>query len=127
MNPDDNDLGQRWTRRLLAVLAADPADQLAWAREHRVRTAALTDDIELVLQLAEAMAERGTLAPEVLEDVRTIHRLFGGTATGRWADALAAEARWDGMRASARRVLTAREGDWRLPLPRRVSPGHVYD
>ncbi|MFD8706594.1 hypothetical protein ACFV1W_28995 [Kitasatospora sp. NPDC059648] len=77
MSLDDNDHWQRWTARLLAVLAADPSDQLAWADEHRVTTAAVADDAGFVLQLAEGMVERGTLDPGALHDLRTIDRLFG--------------------------------------------------
>jgi hypothetical protein len=37
MRLDDNDYWQRWTARLLAILAADASDQLAWAGEHQVQ------------------------------------------------------------------------------------------
>ncbi|MGV9270697.1 hypothetical protein ACWDRR_39365 [Kitasatospora sp. NPDC003701] len=131
MRPDDNDHWQRWTARLLAVLAADPSDQLAWAGEHQVRTAAVAEDVEFVLQLAEGMTERGTLETDALQDLRTIDRLFreldARSRTGQWADALAADVIWSEVRTAARRILVARLGDWRLPLPRRVSPQHLYD
>jgi hypothetical protein len=131
MRLDDNDYWQRWTARLLAILAADASDQLALAGEHQVRTAAVADDVEFVLHLAEGMAERGTLAPAALQDLRTIDRLVDemdvrGRA-GRWADALTADATWGEVRTLARRILVARLGEWQLPLPRRVPPQHIYD
>ncbi|MFE2728729.1 hypothetical protein [Kitasatospora sp. NPDC059327] len=131
MSPHDNDPWQRWTARLLAVLAADPSDQLAWAREHQVRTAAVAEDVEFVLRLAESMAERGTLATDTLQDLKAIDRLVRAVdARGRtdlWAGSLTADVIWSEVRTTARRVLVARLDDWRLPLPRRVAPQHVYD
>ncbi|MGW7260190.1 hypothetical protein [Streptomyces sp. NPDC054834] len=131
MSLDDNDYWQRWIARLLAILAADPADQLAWAGEHQVRTAAVADDVEFIVQLAEGMAERGTLEPEALQDLKTIDRFIGemdvrGRA-GLWADALTADVTWSEVRTPARRILVARLGEWRLPLPRRVPPQHIHD
>ncbi|MFI9320217.1 hypothetical protein ACIGXI_10600 [Kitasatospora aureofaciens] len=124
MSLDGNDHWQRLMARLLAVLAADPSDQLAWAGEHRVTTAAVADDVEFVLRLAEGMAERGTLGSDALHDLRTIDRLLGEldarTRAGRWADAPAADVIWSEARTAARRILTAELGDWHLPLPRRV-------
>ncbi|MFJ9711929.1 hypothetical protein [Streptomyces sp. NPDC101234] len=131
MGVDDNDYWKRWIARLLAVLAADPSDQLTWASEHQVRTAAVADDVEFILQLAEGMAERGTLEPEVLQDLREIARFLGEMDVrgrpGRWADALTADMPWSEVRTLARRSLVARLGEWRLPLPGRVPPQHVYD
>jgi hypothetical protein len=131
MSPDDNDYWRRWIARLLAVLAADPAEQLAWAGEHQVRTAAVANDVEFILHLAEGMVERGTFEPEALLDLKTIERLFdemdASSRAGRWADALAADVIWSEVRAVARQILIARLGEWRLPLPRRVPPQHIYD
>jgi len=131
MSTDDNDYWQRWIARLLAVLAADPSDQLAWAGEHQVRTAAVADDVEFILHLAEGMVERGTLEPEALQDLKTIDRLFGEmdarSRAGRWANALATDVIWSEVRTAARQILIARLGEWRLPLPRRVPPQHIYD
>ncbi|MFK0106934.1 hypothetical protein [Streptomyces sp. NPDC091217] len=131
MSVDDNDYSKRWTARFLAVLAAGPSDQLTWASEHQVRTAAVADDVEFILHLAEGMAERGTLEPEVLQGLREIDRFFGEMDVhgrpGRWADALTADLTWSEVRTLARRILVARLGEWCLPLPRRVPPQHVYD
>ncbi|RPE37267.1 hypothetical protein EDD90_0081 [Streptomyces sp. Ag109_O5-1] len=131
MNVDDNDYWERWIARLLAVLAADPSDQLTWASEHRARTAAVADDVEFILHLAEGIAERGTLEPEVLQGLREIDRFIGEMDVrgrpGWWADALTADMTWSEVRTLARRILVARLGEWRLPLPRRVPPQHVYD
>ncbi|MFD7169019.1 hypothetical protein [Streptomyces violascens] len=131
MGLDDNDYWQRWIARLLAILAADPSDQLTWASEHQVRAANVANDVEFILHLAEGMAERGTLEPEALQDLKTIDRLLGemdvrGRA-GRWTDALTADATWNEVRTLARRILVARLGDWRLPLPRRVPPQPIDD
>lgn len=60
---DDADYWERWIARLLAVLAADAADQLAWAGEHGVKSVPVTDDADFVLHLAEGMAERGPSPP----------------------------------------------------------------
>ncbi|WP_406194492.1 hypothetical protein OH807_05310 [Kitasatospora sp. NBC_01560] len=131
MHLDDNDYWRRWLERLLAILAADPSDQPAWAGEHRVSAVAVADDVRFVLQLAEGMAERGTLEPEALQDLRAIDRIVGEAVTrdggGRWADALASGAGWNEVRARARRILVARLGEWRLPLPRRTTPQDVHD
>ncbi|MEU6673797.1 hypothetical protein [Streptomyces sp. NPDC046925] len=131
MSLDDNDYWRRWIARLLAVLAADLSDQLAWAGEYQVRTAAVADDVEFVLHLAEGMAERGTLESDALQDLRAIDRLVGEMDVrhhaGRWVQALAVDATWSEVRTLARRILVARLGEWRLPLPRRVLPQHIYD
>ncbi|WP_405766564.1 hypothetical protein OG539_15285 [Actinacidiphila glaucinigra] len=131
MSLDDNDYWQRWIARLLAILAADPTDQLTWSNEHQVRTAALADDVEFILHLAEGMAERGTLQREALQDLKTIHRFFDDMdvhgRAGLWADAVTADATWDEVRTLARRILVAQLGEWCLPLPRRVPPQHTYD
>ncbi|MFC9634311.1 hypothetical protein ACFTY8_34915 [Streptomyces mirabilis] len=86
---------------------------------------------QFILHLAEGMAERGTLEPEALQDLKTIDRFFGemdvrGRAA-RWPDALTANVTWSEVRTLARRILVARPGEWRLPLPRRVPPQHLYD
>ncbi|MFB7292899.1 hypothetical protein [Actinacidiphila glaucinigra] len=130
MSLDDKDYWHRWIARLLAILAADPADQVTWSSEHKVRTAALADDVEFILHLAEGMAERGTLQPEALQDLKTIDRLFDemdvrGRA-GRWADAVTADVTWNEVRTLARRILVTQLGEWHLPLPLRVPPQHFY-
>ncbi|WP_158721022.1 MULTISPECIES: hypothetical protein [unclassified Streptomyces] len=128
---DDADCWERWIARLMAVLAADAADQLAWAGEHGVKSVPVTDDADFVLHLAEGMAQRGTLAPQALQDLRAIGRLLGEAdvrgRAGLWAESLTAEPAWNGVRTLARRILVAREGDWRRPLPHRVPPQHMYD
>ncbi|MFD9478577.1 MULTISPECIES: hypothetical protein [Streptomyces] len=43
------------------------------------------------------------------------------------ADALTAEAAWSEVRTLARRILAAREGDRRRPLPDLVPPRHLCD
>ncbi|MFI8082000.1 hypothetical protein ACIF6L_14565 [Kitasatospora sp. NPDC086009] len=39
----------------------------------------------------------------------------------------AADSIWSEVRTVARQILVARLGDWRLPLPGRVPPQHIYD
>ncbi|WKD34711.1 hypothetical protein [Streptomyces xanthophaeus] len=127
----DTEYWERWVARLLGVLAADAPDQLAWAAEHGVKSAPLADDVGFVLHLAEGMAERGSLAPEALQDLRSIGRLLAEAdvlgRAGLWAGSLAAEPVWSEVRTLARRILVARAGDWRRPLPRRVPPQDIYD
>ncbi|MFJ9948249.1 hypothetical protein [Kitasatospora sp. NPDC091207] len=127
----DSDCWQRRITPLLAFLGADALDQLAWAGEHQVRTAADAEEVELSLQLAVAMADRGTFDQEALRDLKAVGRLVGEmddhALAGRWADTLTADAAWNEARTLARRILVARLGDWRQPLPRRVLPQHLYD
>ncbi|MFF4447004.1 hypothetical protein [Streptomyces sp. NPDC001502] len=127
----DADYWERWIARLLAVLAADAEAQLTWAGEHGVKSGPVAEDVRFVLHLAEGMAERETLAPEALRDLRTIGRLLDEAdvlgRAGLWAESLAAEPAWNEVRTLARRILVAREGDWRRPLPHRVPPQHLYD
>ncbi|MFE6049391.1 hypothetical protein ACFQ6N_01380 [Kitasatospora sp. NPDC056446] len=103
---------------LLAVLSAEPADQLAWAAGHEVLTEAIVFDFDLVLRQAEAL-ELGAVP-----DLRSIDLLFGEMKvrdhSGLWADTLAADPRWDEVRTAARRALVRMCGDWRQPLPARV-------
>ena len=127
----DIDYWQRWITPLLAFLGADASDQPAWAGEHQVRTAAVAEEVEFSLHLAEGMAARGTFEPEALQDLKAVGRLLGemdirGPAD-RWTNALTDEAAWDEVRTLARRVLVARLGEWRQPLPRRVLPQHFHD
>ncbi|MFD3465186.1 hypothetical protein ACFWWM_02215 [Streptomyces sp. NPDC058682] len=128
---DDADYWERWIARLLAVLAANAPDQLAWAGEHGVKSAALAEDVDFVLHLAQGMQERGTLAAEALRDLRAIGRLLAEAdirgRAGPWAGSLTAEPAWSEVRTLARQVLVAREGDWRRPLPHRVPPQDLYD
>ncbi|KOG52654.1 hypothetical protein ADK75_15755 [Streptomyces virginiae] len=128
---DDAGCWERWIARLMAVFAADAADQLAWAGEHGVKSVPVTDDADFVLHLAEGMAQRGTLAPQALQDLRAIGRLLDEAdvrgRAGLWAESLTAEPAWNEVRPLARRILVAREGDWRRPLPHRVPPQHLYD
>ncbi|MFI8385973.1 hypothetical protein [Streptomyces sp. NPDC085540] len=122
---------ERWVAKLLGVLAADAPDQLAWAGEHGVKSAALAEDVDFVLHLSQGMQERGTLAPEALRDLRAISRLLAEAdvlgRAGPWAGSLTAEPAWNEVRTLARQVLVAREGDWRRPLPHRVPPQDIYD
>ncbi|MFE9679746.1 hypothetical protein ACFYO5_37550 [Streptomyces sp. NPDC006259] len=127
----DSDYWQGWIAPLLTFLAADASDQLDWASEHQVKTAAVAEEFEFSLHLARGMADRGTFEPEALQDLKAIGRLVGETDgcghVDRWADTLAANATWGEVRTLARRILVARLGEWRQPLPRRVLPQHVYD
>ncbi|MFJ7590387.1 hypothetical protein ACIQZO_23965 [Streptomyces sp. NPDC097617] len=127
----DADHWERWVARLSAVLAADAPDLLAWAGEHRVKSVALADDVDFVCHLAEGMAQRGSLAPEAARDLRAIGRILADPdvlpRVGLWTDAPAAEEAWSEVRTLARRILVAREGDRRRPLPGRVPPQHLYD
>ncbi|WP_406495071.1 hypothetical protein OG936_14450 [Streptomyces sp. NBC_00846] len=127
----DSDYWQRWIAPLLAFLAADASDQLAWADKHQVRTAAVAEEVEFSLHLAKGMADRGTFEPEALQDLKAIGRLVGEADgcghVGRWADALATDATWGEVRTLARGILVARLGTWHQPLPRRVLPQQVYD
>ncbi|WP_329102146.1 hypothetical protein [Streptomyces sp. NBC_01439] len=122
---------ERWIAKLLGILAADAPDQLAWAGEHGVKSAPLVEDVDFVLHLAEGMQERGTLAPQVQCDLRAISRLLDEAdvlgRAGPWAGSLTTEPAWSGLRTLARRILVAREGDWRRPLPHRVPPQDIYD
>ncbi len=128
---DDADHWERWIARLLAVLAADAGAQLTWADAHGVKSVPVVEDVRFVLHLAEGMAERETLAPEALRELRTIGRLLDGAdvfgRAGLWAESLTAEPAWNEVRTLARRILVAREGDRRRPLPHRVPPQHLYD
>ncbi|MFG2994352.1 hypothetical protein ACGFZK_34495 [Streptomyces sp. NPDC048257] len=91
----------------------------------------LAEDVDFVLHLAEGMAERGSLEPQALQDLGAIGRIIGemdvrGRA-GLWADTLTADEAWSEVRTLARRILVARPGTWRQPLPSRVPPQHIYD
>lgn len=114
---------------MLAFLAADPSDQLVWAGEHGVKTAAVAGEVEYGLHLAKGMNDRGVFETEALQDLQAIGRLVGEvdgrSHVGLWADALAADAPWGEVRTLARRILVVRLGEWRQPLPRRVLPQHV--
>ncbi|MEU3760073.1 hypothetical protein [Streptomyces albogriseolus] len=105
--------------------------QMAWANEHQVRAAAVVEEVEFSLHLAEGMAERGTFESAALHDLKAIGRLVGEMGicghSCRWADTLAADPAWGEMRTLARQILVARLGTWRQPLPHRVLPQHVYD
>ncbi|MBD0695447.1 hypothetical protein [Streptomyces sp. CBMA123] len=125
MSPD-SDYWERWIAPLLAFLAADTPDQITWSGKHRVRAAAVAEEIEFSLHLAEGMSDRGTLEPAALQDLRTIGRLCGEVAhrghVGRWEDAVHVDPAWDEIRALARRILIDRLGTWSRPLPSRVLP-----
>ncbi|WP_405531346.1 hypothetical protein OG592_26155 [Streptomyces avidinii] len=125
---------ERWIARLPAVLAADAADaadQLAWAGEHEVKSVPLTDDADFVLHLAEGMAEGGPSHRRPCRTSGPIGRILAEAdvrgRAGLWAESLTAEQGWCEVRTLARRILVAREGDWRRPLPHRVPPQHIYD
>ncbi|MFD8981532.1 hypothetical protein [Streptomyces sp. NPDC059564] len=126
-----NDYWQRHIAPSLAVLAADASDQLAWAREHQVRTVAIAEEVEFSVQLAEGIAGQSTFEPEALQDLKAVGRLLDEMdlrcRTDWWADALATHASWGEVRTLARQILIVRMGEWRQPLPRRVQPQHVYD
>lgn len=118
MGTGEDSRRRRWLIQLLAVLSADPAEQLAWAAEHEVMTEAIVLDLDLVLRLAES------LDPEAVPDLRAIDLVFGEMNVrdhpGRWVDTLAADTRWDEVRTTARRALVRMRGEWRQPLPTRV-------
>ncbi|WP_405661748.1 hypothetical protein OG379_11420 [Streptomyces sp. NBC_01166] len=111
-----------WTLRFMALLAADTQDQLAWLRERQLETKDVVDELELICQISEGLAERGAFEPEDLCSFRAIGRRLGEidatSRTGRWADALSADPAWSEIRHLARQILLATLGDWRQPLPR---------
>ncbi|MFH8754082.1 hypothetical protein [Streptomyces atroolivaceus] len=128
-----NDLGdanlRTWTLRFMALLAADARDQLAWLRERELETKDVVDELELICQISEGLAERGAL-PQNLRSFRAIGRRLGQIdatcRTGLWADAISADPAWSEIRHLARQVLLTTLGDWRQPLPRPVRP-HTGD
>ncbi|WP_405391254.1 hypothetical protein OG596_27390 [Streptomyces sp. NBC_01102] len=111
-----------WTLRFMALLAADAPDQLAWLRERELETKDVVDELELICQIAEGLAERGAFEPQDLRSFRAIGRRLGeidaACRTGRRVDALCADPVWGEMRQLARQVLLTTLGDWRQPLPR---------
>lgn len=125
MSPE-SDYWERWIAPLLAVLAADPPDQMAWSRKHRVRTAAVAEEVKSSLHLAGGMTNRGAFGPTALQDLKTIGLLCGDAVQrgdlDHWEDALQVDSAWEEIRTLARRILIDRLGTWDQPLPRRVLP-----
>ncbi|MFF6903850.1 hypothetical protein [Streptomyces hydrogenans] len=125
-----NDLGEThlrtWALRMMAPLAADPLDQLAWMGEREMETKDLVEEAELLCRVFEAHAEHEALEPEDLRNLRAIDRRLGKIdATchaGLWGNALTADPAWDDIRSLTRRFLHTMRGDWRQPLPRPVHP-----
>ncbi|MER5757834.1 hypothetical protein [Streptomyces sp. NPDC002082] len=119
-----------WTLRLMALLAADPQDQLAWLGERELDTKDVVEEVELLCRVSEGLAERGTFEPDELRDLRAMGRRLGeidaNCRVGLWDNALATDPAWDDVRSLARQFLLTSLGDWRQPLPRPVRPhtGH---
>ncbi|MGW5733297.1 MULTISPECIES: hypothetical protein [Streptomyces] len=124
-----NDLGdanlRTWTLRLMALLAADAQDQLAWLGERGLKTRDVVDEVRLLCRLAEGLARRGALGTTDLDGLRALDRRLGeidaAGRSGPWGTALTTDPAWDDIRALARRLLHAWLGDWRQPLPRPAS------
>ncbi|WP_028815201.1 hypothetical protein [Streptomyces flavidovirens] len=129
-----NDLGdahlRTWTLHLIALLAADTREQLAWLGERELETKDVVEEVELVCRVSEGLAERGVFEPEDLRGLRALGRRLGKIdvtcRVGLWRNALATDSAWDGIRSLARQFLLTRLGDWRQPLPRPVRP-HTGD
>ncbi|MFC8454252.1 hypothetical protein [Kitasatospora sp. NPDC057223] len=125
-----NDLGdahlRTWTVRFMALLSADPQDQLAWLGERGPATKDVVEEVELICRVAGELAERGTFGPTDLVRLQAIGRrlgeIDGAGRAGLWADALVTDPAWDDIRALARQFLLTRLGDWRQPLPRPFRP-----
>lgn len=125
-----NDLGDAhrydWTLRVVALLAADTQDQLAWLGEHELETEDVVEEVGLLCRVCEGLAERGAFEAGDLRDLGAIGRRLDEIDTtcrvGRWENALATDLAWDDIRSLARRFLLTRLGDWRQPLPRPVRP-----
>ncbi|GHI82864.1 hypothetical protein [Streptomyces xanthophaeus] len=120
-----------WVLRLMALLAAETPDQLAWLGERELETKDVVEEVELLCRVSEGLAERGALEPADLRGLRAVGRRLGeidGTGrVGLWHIALAADPAWDDIRSLARQFLLTRMGDWRQPLPRpmgRHTGGH---
>ncbi|GAA2454652.1 hypothetical protein GCM10010388_50820 [Streptomyces mauvecolor] len=115
-----------WTLRWMALLAADPQDQLAWLGEHELKTESVVEEVELLCRISEGLTERGVFEPKNLRDLQAIAHCLGeidaACRSGLWGSALATDPAWDGMRTLARRLLLTALGDWRQPLPRPMGP-----
>ncbi|MFD7713673.1 hypothetical protein [Streptomyces sp. NPDC059786] len=113
-----------WALRLMALLAADTRDQLAWLGERELETADVVEEAELLCRVSEGLVERGVIEPGDLRQLRLIGRRFGeidaACRVGLWADALTSDPAWDDIRPLAREFLARTLGDWRQPLPRPV-------
>ena len=113
-----------WTLRLMALLAADGQDQLAWLGERELETESVIEEVELFCRISVGLAKRGAFEPKNLRDLQDIGRRLGGIDAAcradLWANALATDPAWDEVRPLARQFLLATLGDWRQPLPRPV-------
>ncbi|QGV78046.1 hypothetical protein [Streptomyces ficellus] len=111
-----------WTLRLMALLAADIQDQLAWPGGRELKTKDVVEEVELLCRVSEELAERSAFDSKALRPLRVIGRRLGeidGTCrAGLWTNALATDPAWDDIRRLARHVLLTTLGDWRQPLPR---------
>ncbi|WP_037888404.1 hypothetical protein [Streptomyces sp. NRRL S-87] len=114
------------TLTLMAVLAADRRDQLAWLGGRALDTGALAEEAELFCRVCEELADRGLFEPEALRGLRAVRRTLGGLAAADraapWSDALTTDPAWDEIRTLARGILVSELGDWRRPLPRPARP-----
>ncbi|GAA0290450.1 hypothetical protein GCM10010302_31250 [Streptomyces polychromogenes] len=119
-----------WTLRLMALMAAETQDQLAWLGERELETKDVVEEVELLCRASEGLAERGAFEPEDLRNLRAIGRRLGEIdSTGRvglWNNALDTDSVWGDVRLLARRFLVTSLGDWHQPLPRPVRP-HTGD
>ncbi|KIF77931.1 hypothetical protein QR77_37110 [Streptomyces sp. 150FB] len=88
-----------WTRRFMALLAADTQDQLAWLGDHEQEAKDVVGEVELLCRASEGLAERGAFEPEDLRELRALDRRFGEIdaicRVGRWDNALATDSAWD--------------------------------
>lgn len=115
-----------WALRFMALLAADPQDQLAWLDGRELDTKDVIEEAELVCRISMGIAERGAFGCEELSDLRSIGRRLGEidatSRAGLWDSALATDPAWEDIRSLSRRILLTSLGDWRQPLPRLVPP-----
>lgn len=125
-----NDLGdahlRTWTLLLMALLAAETQDQLAWLGERELETKDVVEEVELLCRVSEELAERGVFEPEDLHGLRVVGRRLGKIdvtcRVGLWHNTLTTDPAWDDIRSLARQFLLTKLGDWRQPLPRPVRP-----
>ncbi|MFJ5777075.1 hypothetical protein [Streptomyces sp. NPDC093094] len=106
-----------------AVLAAEAAVQRAWLVEHGVPAEETALDFDHAFRMAGRLVAEGPLVPEVMDGLREIDMVPGGTSGGesaeRWTEqVLFDDDGWARARHLARRVLVTEPGDRQQPLPR---------
>ncbi|MEU5211534.1 hypothetical protein [Streptomyces sp. NPDC020742] len=107
---------------VLTVLAAAPAEQVAWMERHDVEADDLAIGFDHDYQLVPTMVAGEFLDPSAVPDLRAIDGVLdamsGPENAARWTtDALATDPGWSRVRTLARQVLVCLNGDWRLPMP----------